>query len=54
MLQVFGKAFTLAGYPPWPLRATEMYYMGRLRDVSTSSLQQTLQRYCHTVQRFGT
>ena len=52
-MQVFGKSFTLAGYPPWPLRATEMYHMGRLEDVSVRLLQQTLHAYCSTAQRFG-
>lgn len=52
--QVFGKAFTLGGYPPWPIRITEMYHMGRLRRVSSVQLQTILEQYCNTLQRFGT
>ena len=53
IVQVFGKAFTLGGYPPWPIRVTEMYYMGRLQCMSSTQLQTTLQQYCNTLQRFG-
>ena len=54
ILQIFGKVFTLGGYPPWPIRVTEMYHMGRLQGVSSAQLQATLQQYCSTLQRFGT
>ncbi len=54
VMQVFGKSFTLAGYAPWPLRSTEMYHMGRLKDITVCLLHHTLQQYCNTVQRFGT
>ncbi|KAL0049871.1 hypothetical protein WJX82_011450 [Trebouxia sp. C0006] len=53
LLLVFGKSFTLAGYAPWPLRSTEMYHMGRLKDITVCLLHHTLQQYCNTVQRFG-
>ena len=53
IVQIFGKAFTLGGYPPWPIRVTEMYHMGRLQCVSCAQLQATLQQYCSTLQRFG-
>lgn len=54
LLLVFGRSFTLAGYAPWPLRSTEMYHMGRLKDITVCLLHHTLQQYCNTAQRFGT
>ncbi|KAL3130558.1 hypothetical protein ABBQ38_008366 [Trebouxia sp. C0009 RCD-2024] len=54
LMLIFGKAFTIGGYPPWPIRVTEMYHMGRLKWVSTARLQAALQQYCSTLQRFGT
>lgn len=53
LMLVFGRAFTLGAYPPWPIRVTEMYHMGRLKYVSTARLQAALQQYCSTLQRFG-
>jgi len=50
---VYGSAFTLAGYPPWALRAAEIYSMGRLRDADGRGVRGALARYGATVQRFG-
>ena len=50
---VYGSAFTLAGYPPWALRAAEIYSMGRLRDADGRGVRGALARYGKTVQRFG-
>ena len=53
MLQVFGNHFSLAGYPPWPIRVTEMYHMGQLSRVSHKHMEDTFLRYSRTMQRFG-
>lgn len=53
LMLVFGRTFSLAGYPPWPIRVTEIYHMGRLSQVSDSLLQNTWHQYSRTVQRFG-
>jgi hypothetical protein len=52
--QVFGPVLTMAGYPPWPLRFSEIYHMGRLAGMTRQALRQALRRYCRTSQRFGT
>jgi hypothetical protein len=52
--QVFGRACTLAGFPPWPLRFAEIYHMGCLAEATPQGLLDALQRYCRTPQRFGT
>lgn len=53
-MQVFGRTFTLAGYPPWSIRFSEIYHMGELTDFTRRKLTDALQRYCKTPQRFGT
>ena len=53
-IQVFGKAFTVAGFPPWLLRFCELYHLGQLRDVTDERLDTTLQQYNNVAQRFGT
>ncbi|GAB4824259.1 hypothetical protein N2152v2_011305 [Parachlorella kessleri] len=54
LLLVFGEAFTLAGYPPWAVRTSEIYHMGLLQQLRWQDLQRVLQRYLGTKQRFGT
>jgi undecaprenyl pyrophosphate synthase len=53
-MQVFGRTFSLAGYPPWSIRFSEIYHMGELTDFTRRKLTDALQRYCKTPQRFGT
>lgn len=53
-VQVCGKAFTLAGFPPWLLRFGELYHLGDLRDVTDERLRTFLQKYSSVAQRFGT
>lgn len=53
-VQVFGETLTLAGYPPWTVRFSEIYHMGDLAHVTQRQLTGALQRYCRTSQRFGT
>ena len=53
VLQVFGNHFSLAGYPPWPIRVTEMYHMGQLSRISLKHLENKFLRYSRTMQRFG-
>ncbi|CAL8470427.1 g9969 [Coccomyxa elongata] len=54
LILVFGKTFTLAGYPPWPIRFSEIYHMGELATFSRADFCDALRRYCKTSQRFGT
>lgn len=53
MVQVFGKVFSLAGFPPWPVRFSEMYHLGELQEATPQKILNALQRYCRTSQRFG-
>ena len=50
---VYGRTFTLAGYPPWPLRHSEIYSMGPLTRASSVGVRSALARYGATSQRFG-
>lgn len=50
---VCGKAFTLAGFPPWLLRFGELYHLGDLMDVTDERLRKCLQKYSSVAQRFG-
>lgn len=50
---VFGAAFTLAGFPPWSARASELYHMGLLEEVTGSRLDAVMRKYMRTRQRFG-
>ncbi|KAK9915644.1 hypothetical protein WJX75_002087 [Coccomyxa subellipsoidea] len=54
LVLVFGRTFSLAGYPPWSIRFSEIYHMGELTDFTRRKLTDALQRYCKTPQRFGT
>ena len=51
--QVTGGALTLAGYPPWAVRVSEIHGIGPLSGVTSSKLAAVLQRYRRTRQRFG-
>ena len=51
--QVCGDAFTLAGFPPWMVRFSELYHLGRLEGVTDARLAQTLRKYSNVTQRFG-
>jgi hypothetical protein len=53
LLQVFGDAPTLAGYPPWAVRASEIFHMGPLEQLQPADLQHAMHRYLGTMQRFG-
>ncbi len=48
-----GKAFTLAGFPPWLLRFSELYHLGALEAVTLRQLARTLRKYSNVTQRFG-
>lgn len=54
LVQVIGDCLSIAGYPPWALRTSEMYHIGPLQSISQASIQATLRQYNRTVQRFGT
>ena len=54
LAQVFGRAFTLAGFPPWRLRLAEVYHMGPLAALTPARFEGVLRRYRRTHQRFGT
>lgn len=51
--QVTGPALTLAGFPPWCVRASEIYGVGPLAALTPRRLQAALRRYGATKQRFG-
>ena len=53
LLLVFGKVLTLAGFPPWLVRFSEIYKGGMLREFSSAKMTHILQQYCRTTQRFG-
>ena len=52
-MQVFGEVLTLAAFPPWLLRFSEIYHAGHLTAFSRAKLHRILWRYCRTSQRFG-
>ena len=52
--QIFGPLLTLAGFPPWLVRHSEIYGMGNLAKAHCDTVNEALQRYCRTTQRFGT
>ncbi len=52
--QVTGPALTLAGFPPWAVRASEMYSIGPLASLhGDAELEGALRRFCGTKQRWG-
>jgi hypothetical protein len=53
LVLVFGRTLTLAGYPPWSLRFSEVYYLGSLARMTRTRLHATLGHYYRTTQRFG-
>ncbi|KAL4440576.1 hypothetical protein ABPG75_003577 [Micractinium tetrahymenae] len=51
---VTGPALTLAGFPAWMVRASEMYGIGPLAGLQgTAELEGALRRFCGTKQRWG-
>ena len=52
-VQVFGEVLTLASFPPWLLRFSEIFHAGHLAAFSRGKLHRILWRYCRTSQRFG-
>lgn len=53
LYQVFGNAFTLAGFPPWRLRLAEVHHLGPLRALTAARFDGALRRFHRTHQRFG-
>lgn len=51
--QVTGPALTLAGFPAWAVRSSEIYGVGSLARLDAAVLQDALHRFCTTKQRFG-
>lgn len=54
MLINFGLPLCLYGFPPWPLRLTEIYHIPTHRRVPHRVFVDILRRYSRTVQRVGT
>lgn len=52
-MQVFGPVLTLAGFPPWMVRHSEIHAMGLLQDITEQRVDNALKKYCQTSQRFG-
>ena len=50
---VFGAAFTLAGFPPWAVRSSELFEVGQLAAVTSGKLDAVMKRFLRTRQRFG-
>jgi len=53
LLQVTGPTLTLAGFPSWLVRSSEIYGVGPLAQLAAEPLDAAMQRYCRTKQRFG-
>lgn len=53
ILLVFGEALTLAGFPSWSVRSSEIYGMGDVQGVTWSKLDAVMKRHATTRQRFG-
>lgn len=51
--QVTGPTLTLAGFPSWLVRSSEIYEAGPLARLAAEPLEAAMQRYCRTKQRFG-
>lgn len=50
---VFGKALTLAGFPPWSVRVSELYRLGELGGVTWGTLDAVFTKHSKARQRFG-
>jgi len=54
LVLVAGEVLTLAGFPPWLTRSSEIYHFaGGLQDLSERNLERTLAKYYCTAQRLG-
>jgi undecaprenyl pyrophosphate synthase len=54
LVLVAGEVLTLAGFPPWLTRSSEIYHFaGGLQELSESNLESTLAKYYCTAQRLG-
>lgn len=52
-LQIFGEHLFLAGFPPWLVRHSEIYLAKDLNSSEANIIEQALQKYLRTKQRFG-
>ena len=52
-VQVYGEVLTLAAFPPWLLRCSEIFHAGQLSSFTRAKLHNILWKYCRTSQRFG-
>ncbi|PRW05752.1 dehydrodolichyl diphosphate syntase complex subunit NUS1-like isoform X1 [Chlorella sorokiniana] len=50
---VTGPTLTLAGFPAWLVRSSEIYGVGPVAQLAAEPLDTAMQRYCRTKQRFG-
>ena len=54
LVLVAGEVLTLAGFPPWLTRSSEIYHFaGGLQDLSERNLERTLAKYYCTSQPLG-
>ncbi len=53
VLLVLGPCCTLAGFPPWALQFTQIYHLGALQRCHQKHVEQAMQAYYSTKQRFG-
>ena len=53
IIMIFGGIPSLAGYPSWSARSSEIYDMGQLGVITRGKLEAALKRYKVTKQRFG-
>lgn len=50
---VLGTAFSLASFPPWAARTSELFHLKSLEEITSSRLDAVLQKFMRTRQRFG-
>jgi undecaprenyl pyrophosphate synthase len=53
IILVIGPVFTLAGFPPWQARSSEVYHIDCQASDALISVQRVVEAYFATLQRFG-
>lgn len=53
MILVLGPVFSLAGFPSWQARSSEVFHIDSTASDAASSVQHVLNAYFSTLQRFG-
>ncbi|GAQ91560.1 hypothetical protein KFL_008070030 [Klebsormidium nitens] len=53
LVLVFGKVLTLAGFPPWLLRNSEIVHVPSLRGITATCFTRAIEDFARRTQRFG-